>query len=79
MGQGRGYNLQDSFPITTIADAERSINLLAQAIRMTSGGYESDGSFKVYIGGLGSDTYLRYNAPDNLVELWKDNVKKRDW
>lgn len=76
---GRGYNLQDSVAINTLADAERIINLILQAVRMISGGYESDGSFKVYMGGLGSETYLRYNAPENLVELWKDGVKKRDW
>ena len=76
---GRSYNLQDSFPINTIADCERAINAIATALKMTSGGVESDGTYKSYLGGLGSDTYLRYNPKTNLIEVWKDGVKKRDW
>lgn len=79
MGAGRGYNSQDDFEIRTLADAQIAIRALAGAVRMLSGGVEQDGSFKTPLGGLGSDTYLRYNPATNLIEVWKDGVKKRDW
>lgn len=79
MGSGRSYNLQDDFEIRTIPDAQLAIRALAGALKMLSGGVEKDGSYKTPLGGLGSDTYLRYDPKTNLIEVWKDGVKKRDW
>ncbi|MCK4423655.1 MAG: hypothetical protein KAV18_06250 [Candidatus Omnitrophica bacterium] len=76
---GRSYNLQDSFPINTLADAERAINLIVQAIRMLSGGYQEDGTLRISIGGLGSDTYFELNPDTKTLTLYISGVNSGEW
>lgn len=79
MGEGRGYNTQESFSLRTIADAERAINLLALAVRGLSGGYEDDGTLRIYIGGAGSTTYFTYDPATKTLRLYLNDVASGKW
>lgn len=76
---GRSYNLQDGFDIRTIADAHRAINLLSQAMRGLSGGYEDDGTYKIYIGGSGSTTYFTFSPTTKVLSLYLEGVNSGEW
>lgn len=79
MSSGRSYNLQDDFEIRTIADAQLAIRALASAVRMLSGGYQEDGTLRIGIGGLGSNTYFELNPDTKTLTLYIDGVNSGEW